>query len=52
MKYSANYEIYNKAFEDLEVEKCDLCVIDSYPQTDIEEIIKKAEKIADHVLII
>lgn len=47
-----NYEIYNKAFEDLEIEKCDLCVIDSYPQADIEEIIKKAEKIADNVLII
>ena len=47
-----NYEIYNDAFEDLEVEKCDLCVIDSYPQTDIEEIIKKAEKIADNVVII
>ena len=47
-----NYEIYNKAFEDLEVEKCDLFVIDSYPQVDIEEIIKKAEKIADNVLII
>ena len=47
-----NYEIYNKAFEDIEVEKCDLCVIDSYPNTDIDEIIKKAEKIADNVLII
>ena len=47
-----NYEMYNKAFEDLEIEKCDLCVIDSYPQADIEEIIKKAEKIADNVLII
>ena len=47
-----NYEIYNKAFEDLEIEKCDLCVIDSYPQADIEKIIKKAEKIADNVLII
>ena len=41
-----------KLFEDLEIEKCDLCVIDSYPQADIEEIIKKAEKIADNVLII
>ena len=35
-----------------EIEKCDFCVIDSYPQEDIEEIIKKAEKIADNVLII
>ncbi|WP_299525672.1 SAM-dependent methyltransferase [uncultured Methanobrevibacter sp.] len=47
-----NYEIYNKAFEDLNIEKCDFCVIDSYPQTDLEEIIKKAEKIADNILII
>ena len=47
-----NYEIYNQKFEDLEVEKCDLCVIDSYLDTDIDEIIKKAERIADNVLII
>lgn len=46
------YEIYNEAFEDLNCEKADLCVIDPFPGDDAEEIIKKAEKIADNVLII
>ena len=45
MKYSEIMRFTTK-------QKCDLCVIDSYPQADIEEIIKKAEKIADNVLII
>ncbi|SDA59723.1 50S ribosomal protein L11 methyltransferase [Methanobrevibacter millerae] len=49
---SEGYEIYNEAFEDLEVEKADICVIDAFPKDDAEEIIKKAEKIADNVLII
>lgn len=47
-----NYEIYNEAFEDLKIDKVDLCVIDAFPGDDAEEIIKKAEKIADNVLII
>ena len=46
------YEIYNEAFEDLDVEHGDLCVIDAFPGADISEIQKKAEKIADNVVII
>ena len=46
------FEIYNHAFEDLEFEHVDLCVIDAFPGVDIEEITKKAEKIADNVVII
>ena len=34
------YEIVNGSFEDLEVEKADLCVIDAFPGVEIEEIIK------------
>lgn len=49
---NGNYEIYNKAFEELNIEKCDFCVIDSYPKANIKKIIQKAEKIADNVLII
>ena len=47
-----NYEIHNEAFEDLEIEHVDLCVIDAFPNDDTTEIIKKAEKIADNILII
>ena len=47
-----NYEIYNEAFEDLKTPKVDLCVIDAFPNDDASEIIKKAEEIADNVLII
>ena len=39
------FEIYNEAFEDLDVDKADLCVIDAYPGVDISEITQKAEKI-------
>ncbi|WP_405270524.1 methyltransferase [Methanobrevibacter sp.] len=46
------FEIYNEAFEDLEVEHADLCVIDAYPGADISEITEKAERIADNVIII
>ena len=49
---SEGYEIFNEAFEDLEVEHADLCVIDAYPGADITEIREKAEKIADNVVII
>ncbi|MBE6509337.1 MAG: SAM-dependent methyltransferase [Methanobrevibacter sp.] len=49
---SKGYEIYNEAFEDLDVEHADLCVIDAYPGADISEITQKAEKIADNVIII
>ena len=49
---SHNYEIYNEAFEDLNIKKADLCIIDAFPQTDTSEIIKKAEKIADKILLI
>lgn len=46
------YEIVNGSFEDLEVENADLCVIDAFPGVEIEEIIKKAEEIADDVVVI
>lgn len=49
---SEGFEIYNGAFEDLDVEHADLCVIDAYPKADIAEITKKAEEIADNVIII
>ena len=38
------FEIYNEAFEDLEVDHVDLCVIDAYPGVDISEITKKQKK--------
>ncbi len=47
-----NFEIFNTSFEDLDVGNVDLCVIDAFPGSDISEITKKAEKIADNVLII
>ena len=46
------YEIFNEAFEDLEVENADLCVIDAFPGVDVDEIVKKAEEIADNVVVI
>ncbi len=46
------FEIHNQSFEDLDVEHADLCVIDAFPGVDIDEFTKKAEKIADNVLII
>ncbi|WP_406534832.1 SAM-dependent methyltransferase [Methanobrevibacter sp.] len=46
------FEICNEAFEDLDVDKADLCVIDAYPGADISEITEKAEEIADNVVII
>ena len=46
------FEVFNKAFEDLDVEHVDLCVIDAYPGADTSEIVKKAEKIADNVVVI
>ena len=49
---SEGYEIYNEAFEDLNVNHVDLCIIDAYPNADISEIQAKAEKIADNVVII
>ena len=49
---SDGYEIFNEAFEDLDVGEVDLCVIDAFPGVDIEEISEKAEKIADNVVII
>ena len=45
-------EIHNEAFEELEIGKVDLCVIDAFPNMNITEIQKKAEKIADNVIII
>ena len=47
-----NFEIFNESFEDLKIDKADLCIIDAFPGTDISKITKKAEKIADNVLII
>lgn len=49
---STSFEIHNRAFEDLEIEHVDLCVIDAFPGADISKIIEKAEKIADNVVII
>jgi len=49
---SEGFEIYNESFEDLDIGHADLCVIDAYPGADISEITKKAEKIADNVVII
>lgn len=46
------FEIYNSAFEDLDVGHVDLCIIDAFPGVDIDEITKKAEKIADNVVVI
>ena len=46
------FEIFNEAFEDLDVDGADLCVIDAFPGTDISQIRKKAEKIADNVVVI
>ena len=47
-----NFEIRNDAFEDLKIDHVNLCVIDAFPAAEINEIIKKAEKIADNVLVI
>ena len=49
---SDGYEIFNEAFEDLELGDADLCVIDAFPGVDIEEIVKKAEKMAENVIVI
>ena len=46
------YEIHNEAFEDLKIDNVDLCVIDAFPGVDVEDIVKKAEKIADNVVVI
>ncbi|WP_407422740.1 SAM-dependent methyltransferase [Methanobrevibacter sp.] len=46
------YEIYNESFEDLKIDKVDLCVVDAFPDADISKIKEKAEKIADNVIII
>ena len=49
---SQGYEIHNEAFEDLKIDDVDLCVIDAFPGVDVEDIVKKAEKIADNVVVI
>lgn len=49
---SDGYEIFNEAFEDLEFGDADLCVIDAFPSVDVEEIVKKAEKMAKNVIVI
>ena len=46
------YEVCNQAFEDLDIDKVDLCVIDAFPAADITGITEKAEKMADNVIII
>lgn len=48
----SGFEIHNLAFEDLDVENADLCIVDAFPGADISEIREKAEKIADNVIII
>ncbi len=47
-----NYEIFNESFENLDIGDVDLCVIDAFPGADISQIKKKAEEIADNVVII
>jgi hypothetical protein len=49
---SDGYEIHNQAFEDLEIDDVDLCIIDAFPGVDVDEIVKKAEGITDNVVII
>lgn len=49
---SEGFEIFNLAFEDLEVGNADLCVIDAFPGVDVEDIVKKAEEMADNVVVI
>ena len=49
---SDGYEIFNVAFEDLEFGDADLCVIDAFPGVDVEEIVKKAERMAENVIVI
>ena len=49
---SDGYEIFNEAFEDLELGDADLCVIDAFPGVDVEKIVKKAEKMAENVIVI
>ena len=49
---TGNFEIFNESFEDLKIDKVDLCVIDAFPGADISQIKEKAEKIADNVIII
>lgn len=48
----SGFEIHNLAFEDLDVETADLCIVDAFPGADVSEIREKAEKIADNVIII
>ena len=50
--FSEGFEIFNQSFEDLDVDNVNLCVIDAFPGADISEITKKAEKIADNVVVI
>lgn len=45
-------EVFNESFEELDIGAVDLCVIDAFPGMDIEEIVQKAERIADNVVII
>lgn len=49
---SDGYEIFNEAFEDLEFGDADLCVIDAFPGVHVEDIVKKAEKMAENVIVI
>lgn len=49
---SDGYEIFNEAFEYLELGDADLCVIDAFPGVDVEEIVKKAERMAENVIVI
>ncbi len=49
---SDGFEIYNQSFEELNIDKVDLCVIDAFPGVNLDEIIKKAEIIADNLFII
>lgn len=46
------FEVHNEDFMDLNIDKADLIVIDSYPGMDISEIENKAKKISENILII
>ena len=47
-----NYEILNNAFEDLQFCNLDLCIIDAFPNSNLDDICKHAEKISNNVFLI
>jgi hypothetical protein len=49
---SEGFEINNCAFEDLDINQLDFCVIDTFPGFDTADLLVKAKKLANNVLII